>query len=54
MTTNEVIRYSDDAAICIVWDTATDQAVRCPTQRDMDTLPVGDDLTDAEIETIDE
>jgi hypothetical protein len=50
--TTEVIRFSEDAAISIVWDTAADEAVRCPTQDDMDNLPVGDDLTDEEIETL--
>ena len=48
-----IIRFSEDAAINVVWDTASDEAVRCPTQEDIDTLPVGDDLTEDEIETID-
>jgi hypothetical protein len=51
---NEAIRYSEDGMICIVWDTAADEAVRCATQDDMDTLPVGEDLADDEIETLDE
>jgi hypothetical protein len=50
----EVIRFSEDASISIVWDTATNGAVRCPTQDDMDNLPVGDDLTTEEIETIED
>lgn len=50
----QVIRFSEDAKICIVWDTDENSAVRCPTQGDMDNLPVGDDLTDEEIETIDD
>jgi hypothetical protein len=39
--------------ISIVWDTEEKKAVRCPTQRDMDRLPVGKDLTKKEIETLD-
>ncbi len=50
----QVIRFSEDASISIVWDTVADEAVRCPTQDDMDNLPVGEDLTAEEIETIDE
>ena len=50
----QVIRFSEDASISIVWDPVADEAVRCPTQDDMDNLPVGDDLTAEEIETIDE
>ena len=49
----EMIRFSQDASINIVWDTDSDEAVRCPTQDDLDTLPTGSDLTDGEIETID-
>jgi hypothetical protein len=52
--TNEVIRFSVDASISIVWDTVADEALRCPTQDDVDTLPVGEDLTVEEIETLDE
>lgn len=48
----EEIRCSSDARICIVWDTAADEAVRCPTQEDMDRLPVGRDLTEEEIATL--
>ena len=50
----QVIRYSPDASISIVWDTVADEAVRCPTQWDMDHLPVGKDLTEDEIEALDE
>jgi hypothetical protein len=49
----QVIRFSRDASISIVWDTAADKAVRCPTQSDMDNLPVGKDLTAKEIKTLD-
>jgi len=52
--TTEVIRFSDDAAISIVWDTAADEAVRCPTQDDLDNLPVGEDLTADEIESLED
>lgn len=51
---SEVIRYSPDSSICIVWDTAADESVRCPTQWDMDNLPVGDDLTAEEVAALDE
>jgi hypothetical protein len=47
MTTT--IRYSADASICLIDD--GDQ-FRAPTQEDMDTLPVGDDLTEDEIASI--
>jgi hypothetical protein len=47
-----VIRYSPDATISMVWDTEEDEAVRCPTQADMDNLPVGADLTDEEISAL--
>lgn len=47
----ETIRYSADASICIV--ETEDGDFRVATQRDMDTLPVGKDLTDEEIERLD-
>jgi hypothetical protein len=50
----QVIRFSSDASISIVWDTVAGEAVRCPTQEDVDTLPVGDDLTDDETESLEE
>ena len=46
----EEIRYSPDASICMVWDAGS--PVRCPTQEDMDTLPVGDDMTTDEIDSL--
>jgi hypothetical protein len=49
-----MIRYSPNGTISIVWDIAADEAVRCPTQWDTDHLPVGSDLTDDEIKTLDE
>jgi hypothetical protein len=45
------IRYSTDAAINMVYD--GDEPLRCPTQEDMDALPVGPDLTNDEIEMLD-
>ena len=52
----EQIRYSRSnskhGAICIVWRDG--KGVRCPTDRDMDTLPVGPVLTNREIETLPE
>ena len=51
MKTTEEIRYSTDGSICMVYD--NDGPVRCPTQEDMDTLQVGDDLTAEEIENLD-
>ena len=53
-TANEVIRYSDDASICIVWATADDAPVRVPTQHDLDTLPVGDDLTAEDLKIVED
>lgn len=44
------IRYSEDANICIVDD---DGEFRVATQHDIDTLPVGDDLTEEEVEQLD-
>lgn len=48
--TKEEIRYSSDATICMVWSDG--EPVRCPTQEDMDTLPVGEDMTDDEVESL--
>jgi hypothetical protein len=45
------IRFSEDGLVCVVW--ADGQALRVPTQHDMDTLPVGDDLTDEELAGLD-
>lgn len=50
-TTNEVIRHGSFGPI--VWDMATG-ATRYATQRDMDTLPFGDDLTPDEEATIED
>lgn len=44
------IRYSADASICIVDDNGE---FRVSTQEDMDTLTVGEDLTEEEIEFMD-
>ncbi len=44
------LRYSPDATICIVQD--DDGAFRVATQEDMDTLPVGEDLTADEVASL--
>lgn len=44
------LRFSEDGAISIVW--CDGEALRAPTQEDVDTLPVGPDLTDDEIESL--
>lgn len=46
------IRFSADASICMVQD--EDGSFRVATQDDMDTLEVGEDLTDEDIEVLDE
>lgn len=43
----EQIRYSADGSICMVWSGG--EPLRCPTQDDMNSLPVGSDMTDEEI-----
>lgn len=48
---HEVIRYSADGTVCMVW--ADGEPVRCPTQRDMDTLPVGEDMTEDDVARLD-
>ena len=50
--TNEQIRYSEDGTISMVW--ADGQPVRCPTQEDLDSLPVGPDMDADEVEQLDE
>ena len=49
---NEQIRFSRDDSVSMVWDDG--QAVRCPTQHDMDTLPVGADMSDDEANELDD
>ena len=49
---SEEIRYSADGSICMVWDGG--EPVRCPSQEDMDHLPVGSDMTADEIDQCDE
>jgi hypothetical protein len=46
------IRFSVDGSVCLVW--ADGQPLRVPTQHDMDTLPVGDDLTADELAGLDD
>ena len=45
------IRYSADGSVCMVWRDG--EPIRCPTQGDMDRLPVGPDMADDEIEQLD-
>lgn len=52
MTAHEEIRYSIDGTICMVW--AEGEPTRCPTQEDMDNLPVGRDMTDEEVDGFDD
>ncbi len=44
------LRYSEDASIVMVQDA---DGFRAPTQAEMNALPVGDDLTDEEVEGLD-
>jgi len=46
------IRYSADASVSMVWEDG--KVVRCPSQHDMDTLLVGDDMTSQEVDSLDE
>lgn len=46
-----VVRYSMDASICIVQE--DDGSFRVATQEDMETLEVGEDLTEEEVEELD-
>ena len=46
------LRYSADATVVIVQE--ADGSFRVATQEDMDTLPVGEDLTDEELELLDD
>ena len=48
MENTMTIRYSEDATICVTDD--GDGTFSVPTQDEMDTLPVGDDLTPEEID----
>jgi hypothetical protein len=50
MTTE--IRHSADGAVSMVW--INGQPARCPTQEDMDTLPVGQDLTTEEVDSLED
>lgn len=52
MTTNEQIRYSEDGSVSMVWSDG--EPVRCPTQEDLDTLPVGPDMDQDEVEQLDD
>ena len=46
------IRYSPDAVVCMVWCGV--EPLRCPTQEDMDRLPVGPDMTEDEMDRLDD
>ena len=46
----KTIRYSEDASICMVEDL---DGFHAATQSEMDSLPVGEDLTDEEIAGLD-
>lgn len=52
MKTNEQIRYDESGAISMVW--ADGESVRCPTQDDLDTLPVGPDMDQDEVDGLDD
>lgn len=52
MSEREEIRYSEDGTVCMVWRDG--EPDRCPTQEDMDTLPVGRDMTADEIEQLED
>ena len=47
-----IIRMSPDGSITMVMD--DDGTFRIPSQDDMDTLEVGDDLSEEEIESLDD
>jgi hypothetical protein len=51
METVTEIRFSADGAVSMVW--ADGEAVRVPTQQDLDILPVGDDMTEDEVAGLD-
>ena len=46
------IRYSMDAMVCIVQD--DDDTMRVATQHDMETLEVGEDLSEEELAALEE
>ena len=48
----EEIRHSENGCISMVWRDG--EPLRCPTQEDMNSLPVGEDMTDDEIASLDE
>ena len=45
------IRFSADGSVSMVWSGG--EAVRVPTQQDLDILPVGDDMTEDEVAGLD-
>lgn len=45
------IRFSEDGSVSMVWTGG--EPVRCPTQEDMNSLPVGEDMTEEEIALLD-
>lgn len=50
MSTAEQIRFSKDGSVSMVW--AGGEPIRCPTQHDMDALPVGEDMSEDEAESL--
>jgi len=48
---NEVLRRSEDGAICMVYRDG--EPLRCPTEQDYETLPEGEFLSDDDIEALD-
>ncbi len=48
--TQGTVRFSEDGSVSMVWEDG--KPVRCPTQHDMDSLPVGPDMTDEELDQI--
>lgn len=51
-TANEQIRFDAAGTISMVW--CDGEPVRCPTQHDMDTLPVGEDMSDEEVASLED
>lgn len=47
-----MLRFSEDGSIVMVWDVINDECVRCPDQDDINDLPVGDDLSPEEIDSL--
>ena len=48
MITPELVLRFHSSGTMMIWDTITNEPVRCPTQNDMDSLPVGPDMSEEE------